>query len=118
MSKRNSHHLDGRQPRVHRVPPIERRFDVDSGLVYSEVEVRFNRKQHSDWIGEAKTPALVKKPRPNEIGARSLADMAIIKVATQFRGLTPGHFESVPWDLAKKIWDELRSSYEYPALLE
>ncbi|KAL2416716.1 hypothetical protein ABEF95_000300 [Exophiala dermatitidis] len=90
-------------------PTIERKYDPDSGQVYSETEVRFTRKPYSDWIGEPRTPALTKKSRPNAYGARSLADMAKIKVATQFQGLSPDHFGSVPWSMAERIWKQLLS---------
>ncbi|KIY02629.1 uncharacterized protein Z520_01094 [Fonsecaea multimorphosa CBS 102226] len=91
------------------VPTIVQKFDAESGQVYSEVEVRPNRNKYSDWIGEPKTPGLVKKPRPNPNGARSLAAMARTKVATEFRNLTPEHFATVPWPIAQKVWDQLLS---------
>ncbi|EXJ84951.1 hypothetical protein A1O3_05626 [Capronia epimyces CBS 606.96] len=98
------------RPRPTPMPPRpigEQKYDPESGQVYSEIEVRFNRRQYSDWIGEPKTPALVKKPRPNEHGARSLADMAKVKVATQFQNLTPDHFAAVPWSIAERVWNQL-----------
>ncbi len=111
-SKRRPHAHERPLPRAQPGRKTERRFDVESGQVFSETEVRFSRKQHSDWICEMKTPALVKKPRPNENGARSLADMAKIKVATHFGGLTADHFATVPWTMARKVWEELLLMYE------
>ncbi|EXJ85727.1 hypothetical protein A1O1_06095 [Capronia coronata CBS 617.96] len=88
-------------------PVVERKYDAESGQVYSEVEVRFNRKQYFDWIGEPKTPGLIKKSRPNEHGARSLADMAVVKVAKLLPRLTPEHFAAVPWAIAEKVWKQV-----------
>ncbi|OAG44123.1 hypothetical protein AYO21_01580 [Fonsecaea monophora] len=90
-------------------PPTVRKFDAESGQVYSEIEVRPNRSKYVDWIGEPKTPNLVKKPPPNSIGARSLGAMARTKVASQFRNLTPEHFATVPWAIAQKVWEQLLS---------
>jgi hypothetical protein len=92
-------------------PAMEKKFDAESGQVYAEVEVRINKKQFSDWVGETKNPAPMKRPRPNESGARSLAQMAKYKVATQFRSLSPEHFTALPWAMADDIWRELLSMY-------
>lgn len=93
-------------------PVVQQKYDAETGQMFSEVEVRVNRKQYSDWIREPKTRSLVKKPRSNEHGARSLADMARIKVASQFRNLDPEHFETIPWSVAEKVWEQLLSTYE------
>ncbi|EXJ67014.1 uncharacterized protein A1O5_09660 [Cladophialophora psammophila CBS 110553] len=90
-------------------PAILQKYDSESGQTYSELEVRPNRHKYSDWIGEPKTPGMVQKPPPNENGARSLAGMARIKVATQFRNLTSEHFATVPWSMARRVWDQLLS---------
>src|ERR1700743_2698722 len=44
---------------------IEQKFDRETGLVYSEVEVRPNRNKSSDWIRDFNTPRIVTKPAPN-----------------------------------------------------
>jgi hypothetical protein len=92
-------------------PASQRKYSADSGLVFSEREVQFSRKQSVDWVKETKKSALVKKSQVNSNGARSLADMAIIKTATQFRDLTSDHFSTVPWKLADKVWQELLDKY-------
>lgn len=93
-------------------PAIEQKWDRESGQVYSEVEVRFQKKMYSDWIRESKSPILTRKPRPNDHGARSLAQMANHKVATQFHSLSPEHFTALPWAMAEEVWMELLSMYE------
>lgn len=99
-------------------PPITtttttKKYDSESGQVFSESEIRFNRKQYSDWIGELRTPELTKKAvlKGTGKGARSLAAMAQSKVATQFRNLTPDHFAMVPWSSAEEIWRDLIDRY-------
>lgn len=93
-------------------PAIERRYDAESGQVYSEMEVHFNRRQNSDWIGEPRTPSLIRRAAPHHgKGARSLVDMAKNKIATQFRNLTEEHFLTVPWSVAEKVWKELLDQY-------
>ena len=90
----------------------EQKFDPQSGQVYSETEVRPDRNKTLDWIGALKTPNLIKKPQPNEHGARSLADMASIEVVSQFENLSPEHFATVPWPMAQKVWEQLQSMYD------
>lgn len=85
------------------------KFDQDSGQVFTEMEVPFNKKQYSDWIAELKTPGLLKRARNNETGARSLFEMAKNKTARQFRELDADHFELVPWSIAEKVWQEVVS---------
>lgn len=95
-------------------PAIERKYDAESGQVYSEMEVYVNRRQNSDWIGEPRTPSLIRKAAASPLngkGARSLADMAKRKTATQFRNLTAEHFSTVPWPVAEKVWKELLDRY-------
>lgn len=94
------------------MPSSERRFDLEPEQVYSEIEVRPHRIALSDWLNEPKTPNLIKRPRKNEHGARSLAEMARIKLVTQFKNLTSDHFASVPWSVAEKLWEQLTSMYE------
>ena len=93
----------------HSMPVAEHKFDPESGQVYSEMEVRPSRNKHSNWIGELKTPSLVKKVRPNEHGARSLADMTRIKIVGQLKNLTSEHFATIPWLMAEMIWEQLLS---------
>lgn len=90
---------------------VKHKFDAESGQVFVEHEVPF-KKQHSDWIGEPKSPSLLKKQNPNGHGARSLADMAKIKVALSFSTLSSEHFAAIPWALAERVWEELVSMYE------
>ncbi|KIV82050.1 hypothetical protein PV11_04186 [Exophiala sideris] len=88
---------------------MEHKFDPESGQVYSETEVRFRRAKQSDWIGQARGSRHMKRERRTETGARSLADLAKIKVAKQFPSLTADHFASIPWSLAEDVWEELLS---------
>lgn len=92
-------------------PKAEHKFDPESGQVFSETEVRFDRKNDSNGPKGFNKPNRAKKIRPNLYGARSLADMASIKVASQIDNLTPDHFVDVPWSTAEKIWEWLKSMY-------
>ncbi|ETI29569.1 hypothetical protein G647_02022 [Cladophialophora carrionii CBS 160.54] len=85
----------------------EKKFDPESGQVYSEVEVRASRTKHLDWIREFSTPRAVIKPAPSAKGARSLADVARAKVVTEFSNLAPEHFASIPWTMAENIWEHV-----------
>lgn len=88
---------------------MEHKFDPESGQVFSEIEVRFNRTKQSDWIRQPRGRGKGKKERPAGSGARSLTEIARIKVAKQFPSLTVEHFVSVPWSMAEQIWEELLS---------
>lgn len=85
-------------------------YDEASGQVFAESSVRISKQHGSDWIGEYKTPSLLKKAaylNPN--GARSLQDIAKTQVARNIRSLTPDHFRDMPWAVAEKLWDEIVS---------
>lgn len=82
-------------------------FDADTGHMYIETQVRTSARQHSDWIGEFKTPALVKSSKPNNQGARSLLNMASTSTIKQLRNLGSEHFSVIPWTAAKGIWEEI-----------
>ncbi|KAJ9611109.1 hypothetical protein H2200_004292 [Cladophialophora chaetospira] len=115
--------MSSHQPRGfrHRLPPrriqnrpsppspskdstAQKKFDPETGQVYSEIEIRPRRGKHQDWIRDFNTPHVVTKPAPNAKGARSLADIARSKVVKEFRNLTFEHFVSIPWAIAEKIW--------------
>ena len=66
-----------------------------------------SKKQGSDWIGELKTPAIVKNKRSNENGARRLFDMTKAVVAREMRGVECDHFAGIPWRVAEQIWAEI-----------
>ncbi len=99
-------------PAVHSRPVTEHKFSAESGLVFAETEVRVNRRKHQDWIRGLSTPDLAKRPRPNASGARSLLEMATIKVATEFLNLDPDHFATISWELSEKVWKVLKSLYD------
>lgn len=82
-------------------------FDVHSGQVFKQVEVHINKRQRSDWIGELKTPNLVKKRLPNAEGPRSLLDMAKGAVVRHMRSLSAHHLAGIPWEIAEQIWNEI-----------
>jgi hypothetical protein len=88
-------------------PTRDQKFDPESGQVYLETEVTYNKRQHSDWMGASGHQGRVRIPRPTGNGARSLAEMAKSQVAMNFRHLTSEHFESIPWAVAENIWKEL-----------
>ena len=85
----------------------EKKFDVESGLIFYESEVRPNRGRPTDWIREFSTPHVVTKPVPNSNGARSLSDIARTKVVQEFPNLSSEHLATVPWSVAEKIWDKV-----------
>jgi hypothetical protein len=85
-------------------------FDDESGQMYTETYARVRSRHHSDWIGELKTPSLVRRSqRTNDTGARSLAAIATSQVTNQFRYLTAAHFKNVPWTAALGIWSRILS---------
>ena len=88
-------------------PSTSQKYDVHSGQVFNEIEVHASKRQRSDWIGEFKTPNLVKKTLPNANGARSLFDMAKGTVARQMRGLNSHHLADIPWEIVEQIWNEI-----------
>ena len=79
-------------------------FDAESGQVFTETVVAVRGRQHSDWIGQLKTPSLSKKATPNTKGARSLIAMATAKIIAEVRDLSKEHFQSLPVALAKEVW--------------
>lgn len=82
-------------------------YDVHTGQVFSEVEVPVSKKQSSDWIGELKTPGLVKSRLANARGARSLFDMAKTTVTRHIRSIHSHYLAEVPWEIAEQIWNEV-----------
>ena len=82
-------------------------FDVESGQVYTESHARVGSRHHSDWIGELKTPSLVKPVPLNPEGARSLLQMARTCVIKQVRSLNYDHLSMIPWSIAQDIWEEI-----------
>lgn len=112
-SKKNSKSLRPQPPRTS-LPkvapnPISTRHDYDreSGLSYTEYEVSASQRRHTDWIGELKTPSLVRKSNANESGARSLRDVAASLCAKEMRNFTPEHLAFVPWAISERIWQEI-----------
>ena len=98
-------HLQAPRNRV--LQTKEKAFDVESGQIYTETQVRVASKQHSDWIGEFRTPSLLKPSRPNAQGARTLLDMAKTCTVKELRSLSSEHFMMLPWSAAKGIWEEV-----------
>jgi hypothetical protein len=91
---------------------MSKRFEYDdaSGQVFAESSIRISRQHGSDWIGEYKTPSLLKKTTPrNAYAARSLQEIANAQVARNMRSLTPDHLRDMPWAVAEKLWDEIVS---------
>ena len=85
-------------------------YDVLSGQVFTESSVRIAKKHGSDWIGEYKTPSLLKKSAPrNELGTRTLQKTTITQLAHNMRSLTPDHLRGVPWGVVEKLWNEIIS---------
>jgi hypothetical protein len=82
-------------------------YDVHSGQVFKEVKVHANKRQRSDWIGEFKTPNLVRERLPNANGARSLFEMAKGTAAEQMRSLSSRHLSDIPWEIVEQVWNEV-----------
>jgi hypothetical protein len=82
-------------------------YNIHTGQVFQETEINASNRQRSDWIGERKTPNLVKKRLPNASGARSLFNMAMGTVARQMRGISSQHLSDVPWEIAEHVWNEI-----------
>lgn len=84
-------------------------FDHESGQIYNETEVYVGKRFNSDWIGEYRSPNVLKKPGPNQHGARSLFEMAKLTVADEMRSLNSEHLAVVPWSLGKQLWNQVVS---------
>lgn len=112
-SKRKPYHLNGRpRPAVSIAKPqLEQKYDPDSGQIYQEQEVRFFSKRNTDWTRERVGRGVIYKDRLPEKGTRSLADTAVFELARHCEDLTTEHFASVPWPIARRIWDRLVSRY-------
>jgi hypothetical protein len=84
-------------------------YDAESGQMFTEHSVQVRSRQHSDWIGELRTPSLAKKAgASDQTGARSLVDATIIMIAEKlFRDLTADHFVNVPWTLVERVWEHV-----------
>ncbi|KAJ9638094.1 uncharacterized protein PV06_04923 [Exophiala oligosperma] len=110
-SKRKPYFLNGRpRPAVSIAKPqLEPKYDPDSGQVYQEREIRFVSKRNTDWTRERVGRDVIHRDRPPEKGTRSLAETAIFELARHSEDLTPEHFASVPWPMARRIWDRLVS---------
>jgi len=104
------------KPEIHKAGPLLRKYDTESGQVFSEIEVTLGRRTTSNWIGDFRTPSLAKKPTTVNAGrgVRSLADTAKNKVASEIRNLTAEHFLSVPWPVAETVWKEVLDRYGLP----
>jgi hypothetical protein len=83
------------------------KYDEDSGQVYHETRIIVSKHQGFDWIGEFKTPNLVKMPEPNARGSRSLRDSAMVIVVRHIRSLTPSHLTGIPWSIGEDIWAKI-----------
>lgn len=91
-------------------PPLTA-YDQDTGQMYTETQVRTVSRHHTDWIGEFKTPSLVKATRRTEDGTQRLFTIAVNAVVKQLRALDRDHFVNIPWNAAKAIWDEVIARY-------
>ncbi|KIW11629.1 hypothetical protein PV08_10931 [Exophiala spinifera] len=88
---------------------VEQKYDPGSGQVYQEKEIRFSSKRNTDWARERVGRDLALKDRPPKKGTRSLAETATFELARHCEDLTPEHFASVPWSIARRVWDRLVS---------
>src|SRR2546421_10423628 len=82
-------------------------YDIHTGQVFNETEIKTSKRQASDWIGEFLTPNLVKTRLTNAIGARSLFETAKGTVARQMRGISSQHLSDIPWEIAEQVWMEV-----------
>lgn len=86
-----------------------KKFDADSGLVFTEGNVSVSAKT-LDWIGALQTPGLVKRRQPNAEGAASLLDVAKAVMARNMRSINAEHLQAIPWVVGKQLWDEITAS--------
>ena len=83
-------------------------YDPDTGLAFSESQIRVSGRQAHDWIGEPRSNAKPKSTKHHNVsGAASLQDMAVRCVARSIRSITADHLYEVPWPTAKKIWQDI-----------
>lgn len=90
---------------------VNQNYDNESGQVFLETEIVFRKRPNIDWISEHKTPNIIPRSRPNDIGSRSLFDLARLKCVKESRDFTPDHFENIPWSIAKQLWEEITIKY-------
>ena len=82
----------------------KRKFDVDSGQVYSELTCRM-RPMSADWVRETQGSTKgVRRFRSIGPGCASLENMAIRSVVANSSSLTPESMQDIPWLIAQKIW--------------
>ena len=89
---------------------MSKRYDYDplSGQIFTESSARVAKHRNSDWIGEYKTPSLVRRGAyHHDHGARPLLDVAKAHLARNMRSITPDHLRNVPWVVAEKLWEEI-----------
>ena len=102
-----------RSTRHKHAPPSSRpHYDIESGQVYTETQARVSSRHQSDWIGEFRTPSLVKPTLPNSDGARKLGDTAQTATIKQLRSLSSEHLATVPWAVAKTLWEEIIARWD------
>ena len=81
-------------------------YDHESGLVYDEFEVA--GRSLTGWINDYKTPSIVKtRNRPNDNGARSLANMVLLKLGIESQNLTVEALQMLPWAIGERIWQQI-----------
>lgn len=81
-----------------------KKFDADSGQVYSEVTCRMG-PMSADWVWKTKgSTESARRFRSIGPGCASLENMAIRSVVANSSSLTPEAMQDIPWLLAQKIW--------------
>ncbi len=110
MSKRlkirPSHEYIASDSRKH----AKRKFDVDTGQVYTEVTCRVG-PMAAHWVRKTRGSTNgARRFRSIGPGCASLEDMAIHSVVANSSSLTAEAMQEIPWFIAQKIWLRIKHS--------
>lgn len=86
-------------------------FNLESGLVYSEVVYRVTPNQ-SNWIYKARGSSRdIEKYRSPGPGCSSLLDMALRKACASVSYMDAETFEGIDWQIAQQLWKIIVAQY-------
>lgn len=86
-------------------------FDGLSGQVYTETiqKERPRGRRRIDHVTRGST-RYVARYKHEEVGAATLEQMTIRSILLNLPSLTMAALESVPWEVARRVWQQIKSS--------
>ena len=86
-----------------------RRYDSNNGLVYTETEMApaVGFSNGPSWVHESPFLPQSRLNNRSSLGAPTLKHLAVKRMLSDQRDLTPALFSNVPWRLASYLWDFL-----------